>query len=77
MWCQDWWGSIQATEAIKLMLGAGDPLVGRLLMLDALRMQFRTITLKRDPACPVCGTRTQRELIDYDAFCGVPAMCRR
>src|SRR5688500_9654470 len=64
-------GVIQATEAIKLILGAGDALVGRLLLIDALRMRFREIALRKDPECPACGTREIRELIDYDAFCGV------
>ena len=63
-------GTIQATEAIKVILGAGDPLVGRLLLVDGLRMQFRTIQLRRDPDCPACGTRELTELIDYDEFCG-------
>ena len=65
-------GTIQATEAIKLILGAGDTLAGRLLLVDALRMSFRTIKLRRDPACPACGTRELKELIDYDEFCGTP-----
>ena len=64
-------GVIQATETIKLILGAGDALVGRLLLIDALRMRFREIALRKDPECPACGTREIRELIDYDAFCGV------
>lgn len=64
-------GTIQATEAIKLILGTGTPLIGRLLLIDALTMQFRTIELRRDPECPACGTREIRELIDYEAFCGV------
>jgi adenylyltransferase/sulfurtransferase len=63
-------GTIQATETLKLLLGIGEPLVGRLLLLDALRMTTRTIALRRDPSCPACGTREMRELIDYDAFCG-------
>jgi adenylyltransferase/sulfurtransferase len=63
-------GTIQATEAIKLILGAGDTLAGRLLLVDALRMNFRTIKLRRDPECPACGTRELKELIDYDEFCG-------
>ncbi len=63
-------GAIQATEALKLLLGIGDPLVGRLLLIDALSARFRTVKLERDPACPACGTREIRELIDYDAFCG-------
>ena len=66
-------GTIQATEAIKLVIGAGDSLVGRLLLIDALSMQFRTIQVRRDPECPACGTREIKELIDYDAFCGVSA----
>jgi sulfur-carrier protein adenylyltransferase/sulfurtransferase len=64
-------GTIQATEAIKLVLGKGDPLIGRLLLVDALSMQFRTIQLRRDPLCPACGTHEIKELIDYEAFCGV------
>ena len=63
-------GTIQATEAIKLLIGAGEPLIGRLLLVDALRMRFRTIELRRDPECPACGTREIRELMDYEAFCG-------
>jgi adenylyltransferase/sulfurtransferase len=66
-------GTIQATEAIKLVLGAGDPLVGRLLLLDALSMQFRTINVRKDPECPACGTHEIKELIDYEAFCGLSA----
>jgi adenylyltransferase/sulfurtransferase len=64
-------GSIQATEAIKLALGMTDTLSGRLLLIDVMRMQFRSIRIERDPTCPACGTREIRELIDYDAFCGV------
>jgi len=65
-------GLIQATEAIKLILGQGSPLIGRLLLYNALKMEFREVTLKRDPACPVCGERpTITELIDYEAFCGL------
>ncbi len=65
-------GTIQATEAIKLILGAGSPLVGRLLVFDALAMRFREFKLERDPACPACGeSPTIRELIDYEEFCGV------
>jgi sulfur-carrier protein adenylyltransferase/sulfurtransferase len=66
-------GTIQATEAIKLCLGIGSTLAGRLLLIDALGMEFRTVRINRDPACPMCGTRTIHELIDYDAFCGTPA----
>ena len=64
-------GTIQATEAIKLILGIGDTLVGRLLLVDALRMQFRTMSLRRDPACPACGTRELKALVDYEEFCGI------
>jgi len=67
-------GVIQATEAIKLITGIGEPLIGRLLLYDALEMRFRELKLRKDPACPICGEHpTVRELIDYDAFCGVPA----
>jgi adenylyltransferase/sulfurtransferase len=64
-------GTIQATEAIKLILGIGDTLVGRLLLIDALGMQFRTMKIRRDATCPACGTHEIRELIDYEEFCGV------
>jgi sulfur-carrier protein adenylyltransferase/sulfurtransferase len=65
-------GIIQATEAVKLILGAGQPLIGRLLLYDALQMRFRELKLRRDVECPVCGDNpTIHELIDYDAFCGV------
>ena len=64
-------GTIQATEAIKLILGVGQSLIGRLLLIDTLRMQFRTLKLQRDPTCPACGTREITELIDYEEFCGV------
>ncbi len=65
-------GSIQATEAIKLILGRGDTLVGRLLLFDAMTMKFRELRLKKNPDCPVCGTNpTIKELIDYEAFCGI------
>jgi len=66
-------GVIQATQALELVLGIGEPLIGRLLLVDALRMQFRTLALARDPECPACGTRTLTALIDYEAFCGVGA----
>ena len=66
-------GTMQATEAIKLLLGIGDALVGRLLMVDTLSMDFRTLKVNRDPDCPVCGDHpTQTALIDYEAFCGIP-----
>ncbi len=65
-------GVIQATEAVKLLLGIGEPLVGRLLLYDALRMSFRELKLLKDPACPICGPdRSLHELIDYEQFCGV------
>ena len=65
-------GVIQATEVIKLILGIGEPLVGRLLLIDALGMGFRTLKLRKNPDCPACGThRTVTELIDYDQFCGI------
>ncbi len=65
-------GVIQATEVIKLILGIGDPLVGRLLLVDALGMGFRTLKLRKNPDCPACGTHpTVTELIDYDQFCGI------
>ena len=65
-------GTIQATETVKLILGAGEPLVGRLIVLDALGMTFRELKLRKDPDCPVCGNHpTVRTLVDYDAFCGV------
>ncbi len=66
-------GIIQATEVIKLILGIGDTLVGRLLLVDALGMNFRTLKLRKNPDCPVCGTNpTVTALIDYDQFCGIP-----
>jgi adenylyltransferase/sulfurtransferase len=64
-------GTIQATEGIKLLLGIGETLVGRLLLVDALAMKFRTVKLRKDPTCPACGTREIRELIDYEQFCGI------
>ncbi len=65
-------GSIQTTEAIKLLTGIGDPLVGRLMIYDALEMTYRTVNVRKDPECPLCGKNpTITELIDYDAFCGV------
>src|SRR5438067_7800226 len=65
-------GVIQATEAIKLILGVGEPLIGRFLIYDALKMKFRELKLRKDPDCPVCGTHpTVKQLIDYDQFCGV------
>jgi molybdopterin/thiamine biosynthesis adenylyltransferase/rhodanese-related sulfurtransferase/molybdopterin converting factor small subunit len=65
-------GVIQATETIKLVLGAGEPLIGRFLIYDALRMRFRELKLRKDADCPVCGTNpTVTKLIDYEQFCGV------
>jgi molybdopterin/thiamine biosynthesis adenylyltransferase/rhodanese-related sulfurtransferase/molybdopterin converting factor small subunit len=65
-------GVIQATETIKLVLGAGEPLIGRFLIYDALRMRFRELKLRKDADCPVCGTHpTVTTLIDYEQFCGV------
>lgn len=67
-------GAIQATETIKLILGVGDPLIGRLMIYDALNMSFDEVRLRKDPNCPVCGENpTVTELIDYEQFCGVPA----
>ena len=67
-------GLIQATETVKLILGIGEPLVGRLMLYDALAMRFRELKLRRNPECPVCGDHpTIRELIDYQQFCGIPA----
>jgi adenylyltransferase/sulfurtransferase len=67
-------GSIQALETIKLVLGAGTSLAGRLLLFDALRLRFRELALRKDPDCPLCGAnRSIHELVDYEAFCGVAA----
>ena len=64
-------GSIQVTEAIKVITGIGDPLVGRLMIYDALEMSYRSVKVRKDPECPVCGKNpTITELIDYEAFCG-------
>jgi adenylyltransferase/sulfurtransferase len=65
-------GVMQATEVIKLILGKGEPLIGRLLLIDALAMRFRELKLRKNPECPVCGTHpTVTELIDYQQFCGI------
>ena len=65
-------GIIQATEAIKLIIGVGEPLIGRFMIYDALKMKFRELKLRKDPDCPVCGTHpTVTKLIDYEQFCGV------
>ena len=64
-------GSIQATEAVKVLTGIGEPLVGRLMVYDGLEMNYRTVKVRKDPNCAVCGEHpTVTELIDYDAFCG-------
>ncbi len=66
-------GLIQATEAVKLILGIGEPLIGRLVLYNALKMQFRELKLRKDPDCPICGPNpTITELIDYQEFCGLP-----
>src|SRR5207247_190000 len=65
-------GVLQATEAVKLILGSGEPLIGRLLLFNALKMQWRELKLRKDPACPICGENpTIKELIDYQQFCGI------
>ncbi|MBM4185978.1 MAG: molybdopterin-synthase adenylyltransferase MoeB [Gemmatimonadetes bacterium] len=65
-------GTIQATEAIKLLLGIGRPLVGELLLVDALEMRFRRVKVRKDPGCPACGTRTIQSLEEIDAVCELP-----
>jgi len=70
-------GTIQATEAIKLILGIGSTLTGRLLLIDALKMQFNELTIRKDPNCPLCGLHPSiKSLIDYDAFCGISNQTR-
>jgi adenylyltransferase/sulfurtransferase len=65
-------GSLQATEAVKVLLDQGEPMVGRLLLVDALSMEFRTVRTRKDPNCPLCGDNpTVTELIDYEIFCGL------
>jgi adenylyltransferase/sulfurtransferase len=65
-------GTIQATEAVKLIIGVGEPLINRFMIYDALKMRFRELKLRKDPDCPVCGDNpTVTELIDYDQFCGI------
>jgi len=67
-------GSIQAAEALKLSLGIGEPLIGRLLLFDALDMSFQTVKLQKNPGCMICGENPEiSELIDYEDFCGMPA----
>ena len=71
--CRPLVGSIQATETVKLILGKGETLSGRLILYDALNMKFRELKLRKNPDCPVCGpNRTIHELIDYEEFCGIP-----
>jgi adenylyltransferase/sulfurtransferase len=66
-------GVMQAIEAVKLIIGIGEPLIGRMIAFDALKMKFREFRLRRDPKCPVCSENpTITELIDYDQFCGIP-----
>jgi adenylyltransferase/sulfurtransferase len=66
-------GVMQAIEAIKLIIGIGDPLIGRLVSFDALKMRFREFKIRKDPNCPICGANpTIHDLIDYDQFCGIP-----
>ncbi len=68
-------GTIQATETVKLIMGIGQSLSGRLLLIDGLEMEFRTVKLRRNPECPLCGDNpTVTELIDYELFCGAPAV---
>jgi len=65
-------GALQAAEAIKLIVGIGEPLIGKMMLIDTLRMEFRTVKIRRNPNCPVCGDNpTIRELIDYEEFCGL------
>jgi len=71
-------GVMQATEVIKLILGKGEPLIGRLLLIDALNMRFRELKLRKNPECPVCGTNpTVTQLIDYQQFCGITAAAQQ
>ena len=67
-------GILQTVETVKLLIGAGEPLIGRLLLYDALHMSFQEVKIRWDADCPVCGKEpTITELIDYEQFCGVPA----
>ena len=66
-------GVMQAIEAIKLIMGIGDSLIGRLVSFDALKLRFKEFKIRKDPNCPICGDHpTIHELIDYDQFCGIP-----
>jgi adenylyltransferase/sulfurtransferase len=66
-------GVMQAIEAIKLVIGIGDSLIGRLVSFDALKLRFKEFKIRKDPGCPICGDHpTIHELIDYDQFCGIP-----
>ncbi len=68
-------GTIQAVETVKLITGIGEPLFGRLLLFDAMKMKFRELKARKDPKCPICGPNaTIKELIDYEQFCGMPAV---
>jgi molybdopterin/thiamine biosynthesis adenylyltransferase len=66
-------GLMQANEALKLILGKGEPLIGRLLTFDALGTRFQELKLRRDPKCPVCADGAKVEFIDYERFCGTAA----
>jgi adenylyltransferase/sulfurtransferase len=71
-------GTIQAVETVKLILERGEPLIGRLLLFDALAMSFREVRIRKNPDCPLCGTNpTIDHLIDYDEFCGLPGQAPR
>jgi adenylyltransferase/sulfurtransferase len=66
-------GNLQVVETLKLILGIGKPLIGKLLIYDALNTEFRNLKLRKDPKCPVCGEQpTIKELVDYEEFCGLP-----
>ena len=66
-------GVMQAIEAIKMIIGIGESLIGRLVSFDALKMRFKEFKIRKDPSCPICGDHpTIHELIDYDQFCGIP-----
>ena len=65
-------GNLQVIEVLKLILGIGEPLVGKLLIYDALKTEFRNLKLRKDSSCPLCGEEpTIKELIDYEEFCGI------